>query len=157
MRNIYIKIKHIKNFVPAYEFNEFTDKPLLLAKAEQAYFQQVNLSKSQKRYSSEEASGITLKSDVGSLEVVDYSLNGLGIISSVFVGPKTEFQVHLSTSSLEVNRILQDRLLSTVTIKVRWSHASGDSYRSGLQYIGLNEEQKKLLFECFCKVNTDAA
>lgn len=153
MRLIHIKIKHSDSFVKAYEFNEFSRTPEILIKAEQKNYQQLNIDQKDPRFESNTEGSIRLISDVGELEVLDYSLNGLGVGSIVFFGSKTEFQVTVKLSDEKLNKALEVHLLSRITVKIRWSQADGEIYRAGLEYIGLNKGQRELLFDKFARAS----
>ena len=150
MRPIHIKVKHSDSFMQAYEFNEFHKEGALLRKAENAHNQQLNINKKHERFSVDKST-IILESAIGDLEVLDFSISGLGVGSLVFFGSKTEFEVAIRFQDKKLEERLRTQLLTTITVKTRWSQAGGEIYRAGLEYVGLNDEQRGLLFDCFTK------
>ena len=74
-------------------------------------------------------------------------MEGFGVLSDTFIGPKTILEVELVFQDPDIQRNIDHMLLSKIDVEIKWSRISEHRFRHGLQIKGLNEEQKAYIFE----------
>ena len=139
---IRIPIKQDHSPVEAFEFNPFESRPDLLARAKAQYWHVTLVKKKDLRY--EVRKPLIITSSVGSMQILNYSLGGFCLMSTVFFAKGTLFDL-----DLEIVRgsPLFD-FVSPLAVEVMWSISQGDgSFRHGVQIIGGNTAKRSIILE----------
>jgi hypothetical protein len=87
--------------------------------------------------------------ELGRFWIRDYSPNGFRVHGANQIGRRVVLQVELHTSESSIDSRLRRLMLHAITVEVRWCRANPTGgYDHGLRLVGLNHEQKKVIFEC---------
>ena len=142
---IFIKIKHSADFVKAYEYNPFLKNHGDLKAAEDMYIENVR-QVLEARKITKINNEIYLDSPFGTLLVHDFSLRGFGVESQKLIGQKTRFFVTIRSKSMKLDKLLEDKLLRSFEVEVRWSHHCQEKYFMGLLMNSLSKSQQSFIF-----------
>ena len=146
LQEIFFKIKHKSSFIKAFEYDPFVKEPKRARTVEKAYFEQVDLCPKQRRYDLNHENGIKLRSELGELQLLDYSLDGFGVVASFLVGNKSPLTVTMETTDETFNQRLKEKILDKIEVEVRWSRRKDSIFFHGLKISGLTDAQKSYIF-----------
>ena len=135
-----IRMKHSTNLTTAWHVNPFEHSPELLIQADAFFWETLDKTIKKQRYNVN-SGVIYLDSDIGTLELKNYSENGFGVISPTLLGRSHMLKLEIKgPKSLE--SILHDKFLDTIETEVAWSRKSSDgTYKMGLKILGRNERE----------------
>ena len=149
MHGIHLKIKHSKNFIKCYQYNPFGSPELreLLIKAEKEHFKSIRQKIQDPRYKIDD-SRVRLYGENVEFLVLNFSERGFGVIGNKFFSPKSILNIRLSTGNDFIDKELEQKLLLSFNVEVKWSRVSGGQYKHGLT-LKLTQQQKEFIFEIF--------
>jgi class 3 adenylate cyclase len=142
---IAVAIKHQESLVSAYEFDPLQSAPAALANAEKRYMAQLGLKRSNARFRLRAGCQVELRSEHGTLVVLDFSLLGFKAQSDVLLGRGTLTEVELISNSADLQDLLEESLMSRFEVEVRWSRKAGQRFEHGLRIHGGSSRQSALL------------
>ena len=136
-----IPLKPKSDFIEGYEYDPFRDNQPLLYEAGLILWQKLGNFSRENRNQIEDYT-IRFASLHGQMEVVNFSLGGLCLRSSVYLGRGTVYELTL-TPFLHVKEATQ---LNPLTVEVVWGAPEKNrAYLLGVRIIDRNESQKHLL------------
>jgi class 3 adenylate cyclase len=144
---IFVSVKHRANLVRAYEVNPHERTPSRLEEAERAYFDLMDYSRKESRQLIRRGSPVGLSCELGEFRLSDFSFDGLGLVGPVLVSQQAVLHLAFALPDHERAEELARRLLGRVQVEVRWSRSKRGEFMHGVRYIGLNREQKDVLFQ----------
>ena len=146
---IFVSIKHQEELLKAYECNPFTNVPELFSRAEQAYLGLLGYSRKESRFRISGDASITFRSPYGSFVLSDFSMGGVGMRGNTLICRKSVIPLEIVSDKEELLHPLKESLLHKVLAEVRWCRSARGGFEHGLKFIGLNAEQKDILFQFF--------
>lgn len=147
IRPVFIQMKHHEGYKKAYEYNIFHNNELALREFENAFMNQIGRKNKDNRHNvANNFEKLSLTCDLGPMELVDFSKEGIATTSDFLLGIGTKIELTLVANTPEIEADLQEKLLSTFEAEVRWNTPSSDGYKHGLQLTSLSEPQREYLF-----------
>ena len=138
---VYLGIKHHDTLSQAFEFDPFTKKQEELSVVKRLYSSQFDTSIRDHRYQVRAEANVELRSPYGTLRVSDFSLIGFKADADVHFGQNTIIEVILLTHDRYIDQMLEDKMLTHLTLEVRWSRRTAHGFEHGLRILGSNKEQ----------------
>ncbi|MCX6110679.1 MAG: adenylate/guanylate cyclase domain-containing protein, partial [Proteobacteria bacterium] len=145
-----LKVKHREDFIKAFEFNPFSDRLDLLARAKSACMARLGMKREEQRLVVTGEPAGWLMSEVGRLTIVDFSRHGLCVAANMLLGQKATFLCSFETKNQSVAARLDELLANEFMVEVRWSRGGAQGYVSGLRFVGMNDALTNLIFESMC-------
>ena len=133
---IKIPIKHQEKLVQAYECDPFNRQPELLAAANIAQRKQVGIKNRNPRYLLTADDQIKLSGSDGVFTVADFSETGFRVKSRVFLAQNAVIELTMDTGDTYLNKCLKDKLLTRLTVEVKWSRSSAQGCEHGFKILG---------------------
>ena len=144
MNPIYINIKHRKTLVQAYEYNPFPKQFQKLIDSETRFFEYINSHGVSRRIDAA-TNSIRIVTPLCDFDVIDFSLEGFGVVSDKLFGPNTSFEMALHLDDSKIMHELENHYLTKFSVEVRWSRASSSGFKHGLKIRGLASSQQEVL------------
>ena len=144
-----IQIKHHEGTFSVLEFSPRAHKISLLKKSEKKLWNLIGVKIENPRTPIDEKYRITLKSDLGSFRVRNFSKGGFEASSDKSIGRLATLFVSIETSNKNTNSLLKEYMLDQIKVEVRWSKKEDSLTYHGLKFTHLNIEQKELLIHAF--------
>ena len=145
-----LKVKHRDDFIKAFEFNPFSDRAELLARAKSACMARLGMKREEQRLVVSGDPEGWLMSEIGRLDIVDFSRHGLCVAANMLLGQKATFLCSFETRHQSVAARLDELLATEFMVEVRWSRSGTQGYVSGLRFVGLNDALTDFIFESMC-------
>jgi class 3 adenylate cyclase len=133
---IKIPIKHQANLVQAYECDPFKRQPELLSAVNIAQRKQVGTRHRNPRHVLTGDHQIKLSGSDGVFTVADFSETGFRVKSRVFLAQNAVIELNMDTGDAYLNKCLEDKLLTRLTIEVKWSRSSSQGCEHGFKILG---------------------
>lgn len=140
-----VAIKHQDSLVHAYEYDPFHDRHQDLLRAERAFLQQCGVSRVDQRVDLGEGAGLSVRSQLGPMSILDFSLHGFKTKSEFQLGRRASLLLRLVSAEEEINHLLREYFLQDLVGEVRWSLKQGTIHIHGFKIVGLSEERKHKL------------
>ncbi len=147
MNEIHIVRDVSGQWLKAHEYNPFFDQPQLLEEAEKVFVRSLGIYPHEMRHCLGNTNAPSIALDAGLFRITDFSLSGLGVVGDVYIARKARFRAKILDMSGIPAAILTQHHLEEIEVEVRWSRHNVQEFNHGLKYIGLNNAQKKFLFE----------
>lgn len=144
---IFVSVKHRANLVRAYEASPLEKTPSQMEEAERVYLDLMDYSRKESRQMIRGGRLVGLSSELGRFRLSDFSFDGLGIVGPVLVSQNAVLHLEFALPDQKRAEELARRLLGRVQVEVRWCRLNRGEFMHGVRYIGLNREQKDVLFQ----------
>ncbi|MBM4253556.1 MAG: adenylate/guanylate cyclase domain-containing protein [Deltaproteobacteria bacterium] len=95
------------------------------------------------RFQPSKHSNYTLQSEHGMFQVEDFASSGFRASSDIFLAPGVLIEMRLITNNNDVNTMLADKYIDSMTVEVRWSHSIGNGFQHGFKIIGDSYAQRQ--------------
>ncbi|MBF0442193.1 MAG: hypothetical protein HQK54_09825 [Oligoflexales bacterium] len=152
LSQVIINIKHKKDYIIAYEYNPGFNRKELVIKNEKRYWKVLEKAMLESRIKISKSKPVFISSKLGRFEIKDYCHNGFGVIGDNSVGKTSRLFGTIKTKDNEINELLEFHMLDELEFEVRWSRVSSKGLKKhGFQIIGLNEQQKSIVYDCLCR------
>jgi class 3 adenylate cyclase len=142
-----IKIKHHSELLDAFEYNPLFDQQMREQEIQQAYRVYMNLQRDEERTAIHKIGIMSLRSDAGHFHLINYSKSGYNISGSNYLAKGVVISVRFETEEGIMEKELTDAGITPFDIEVKWGQADGKQYNHGVSVIGLNAQQKAILFQ----------
>ena len=146
---IFVSIKHQQELIKAYECNPLFSHLERLAMVEKIYLEMMGYSRKEGRYRIEGPTVVQLASSHGHFIAYDFSMGGLGMRGETLICRKSLISLEVICENQRVMAPLVASMLHKIQAEVRWCRCVEGHYEHGVRFIGLNDEQKEIIFHFF--------
>ncbi|MBF0441579.1 MAG: hypothetical protein HQK54_06715, partial [Oligoflexales bacterium] len=146
---IHLSVNPGSKLMPAYEFNPYFSSPENLVALEKNIWKILGRFPLQKRIRVTPIDRIILKMPKVQFNISEFSFDGMSGCSMDFIAKGSLLNTRIVTSDESFNKSLSSFLIDEIEIEVKWCRFSKGVYRHGFKINGLNERQKKFLFNGF--------
>jgi len=139
---ILVPVKHQTSLNTAYEYDPLVDQGDLPFQALERYRQQNQFMVQHARHQVQE--GYVLRTSYGPMQLVNFSVGGFGLLSSLHLGRGVPLEIFLDLPPSHP----ATAWVSSVSVEVVWSAVRGDGrFLQGVRVNGRNLEQRDMIFK----------
>ena len=143
----YMKIKHNKKLIEAYEVDPFVEDLEKLTEALQIYKKDMGIVRGENRYLIEPGQSLAVSTESGKYQVVNFSRSGFAVRGPAYVAKGVTMLATLTSDSEEFNQELEKGRLNSFNIEVRWGFRDDKDSLLGVKILALNDEQKDFILD----------
>ena len=137
-----VTVKHEKAPRTAYEYDPFYTNPEDLERARQAFFHSHDLSNTAKRFICH--ARIAIGSSYGEFDIINFSLGGMAIEGTTFIGCQSEIEIQISGCEPSLDFIMPIKGI------VRWGKTSDSgTFIHGVSLLGCSQNVQEALVRHF--------
>lgn len=151
LNKINFTVKHQKNLFAAYEYNTFFNREEMLQRIEKNFNIQLGHKRVFDRNQTGPGATITLKINDELFNVINFSIGGVAIEGEIYFSRKAVSYGEIIFLEEAANERLAQYHLNILQFEVKWSFAKNGKYMHGVEWIGINDGQKKIVYDVFFK------
>jgi class 3 adenylate cyclase len=145
---IFVPIKHYKELLTAYEYDPWHGRSEMVSRAFLAFRQHLGPTPIKKRLTVDVGHHMWFESNYGRFDIIDVSLGGVKLVAQSYLGKSCKILFQVQSTSASTMSLVKEKMLHTFYGEVKWSSPLGSlRYIHGLEFLGLNEDQKQFLID----------
>jgi len=143
-----IRIKHHSELVEAFEFDPFFEQPELRAASLEAFRKSANLERIDQRWPVHDPSTITVKTNLGDAELVNFSHTGFSLRMERLISKGAVLEMHMDAAGGRMRDKLTGHGIDSLDGEVRWGYETEKGFVHGVMLRNLSKEQADFVVQC---------